>query len=457
MSKSVGNMRGLAEVLDEVGRDTLVMYFSGRPLPPAAGLLGASAWRRRAAPRRGSARRAGAWATASRPPTWRRCATRSSTRWPTTSTRARALAALYDWIREANRREGERRATATCARCSACSGLENLLAAEAARRPQARELAERREAARAARDFAEADRAARRAARDGLGGPRRAGRAGARPGGLTAAAREGRAARRARPAGGRAAAAAAGPRRGGAPARADRAPAGQRLRPQRGARGAARAAARAAGVGDARRPRAEDWGGAPRRASRRAEEIAARCGSDAHQGVCARGRAVSATPTRPRCSRRRTPLIVALDEVTDPQNLGRGRAARRRWRARPGSCIPERRSAEVTAGGLQGVGRRGRAPADRARAQPRRLPRRGQGGRRAGATARRPARARAYDAPDYRGGVVLVLGAEGRGLRPRVAAACDDLVVAAPARAHRIAQRERRGGGPAVRDLATTA
>ena len=34
----------------------------------------------------------------------------------------------------------------------------------------------------------------------------------------------------------------------------------------------------------------------------------------------------------------------------------------------------------------------------------------------------------AYDRPDYRGRVVLVLGAEGKGLRPRVASICDDLV-----------------------------
>ena len=33
-----------------------------------------------------------------------------------------------------------------------------------------------------------------------------------------------------------------------------------------------------------------------------------------------------------------------------------------------------------------------------------------------------------YTAPDWSGGVVVVLGAEGKGLRPRVAAACDDLV-----------------------------
>jgi 23S rRNA (guanosine2251-2'-O)-methyltransferase len=34
-----------------------------------------------------------------------------------------------------------------------------------------------------------------------------------------------------------------------------------------------------------------------------------------------------------------------------------------------------------------------------------------------------------YDVPDYAGsGVVLVLGSEGSGLRPRVAGACDELV-----------------------------
>jgi 23S rRNA (guanosine2251-2'-O)-methyltransferase len=33
-----------------------------------------------------------------------------------------------------------------------------------------------------------------------------------------------------------------------------------------------------------------------------------------------------------------------------------------------------------------------------------------------------------YRAVDWRGGVVVVLGAEGKGLRPRVASACDDLV-----------------------------
>ena len=34
----------------------------------------------------------------------------------------------------------------------------------------------------------------------------------------------------------------------------------------------------------------------------------------------------------------------------------------------------------------------------------------------------------AYDAPDYTGRVVLVLGSEGSGLRPRVRSVCDELV-----------------------------
>ena len=41
----------------------------------------------------------------------------------------------------------------------------------------------------------------------------------------------------------------------------------------------------------------------------------------------------------------------------------------------------------------------------------------------------------AYDQPDYRGGVVLVLGAEGRGLRPRVARSCD-ASISLPMRGH---------------------
>ena len=33
-----------------------------------------------------------------------------------------ALAAVFDWVREANRRTGEPSATRICARCSTCSG-----------------------------------------------------------------------------------------------------------------------------------------------------------------------------------------------------------------------------------------------------------------------------------------------------------------------------------------------
>ena len=77
------------------------------------------------------------------------------------------------------------------------------------------------------------------------------------------------------------------------------------------------------------------------------EEIEARCGSDAHQGVCAE---VDPYPYADAADFLATPepLIVALDEVTDPQNLG---AVARTAEAvgATGVVIPERRSAEVTA------------------------------------------------------------------------------------------------------------
>jgi len=155
------------------------------------------------------------------------------------------------------------------------------------------------------------------------------------------------------------------------------------------------------------------------------EAIAARCGSDAHQGVCAAvdpypyadGDDLLAAPD---------PLIVALDEVTDPQNLG---AIARTAEAvgASGIVIPERRSAEVTAAVAKAsAGAVEHLPIARVRNLADFLAdAKAAGcwcyGAAAGATT-------PYTAPDWSGGVVLVLGAEGKGLRPRVAAACDDLV-----------------------------
>ena len=188
------------------------------------------------------------------------------------------------------------------------------------------------------------------------------------------------------------------------------------------------------GVGDEPARRASrGWRASPCRTAA-AEEIERRCGSSAHQGVCAE---VGRLPLRRRRRAARageSPLIVALDQVQDPQNLGSicrtaecvGGGRRRDPRA------PRRRG---HAGRLQGLGGGRRAPAGRARAQPRRLPRATPARRAAGATAPAPSdgqggrRPVAYDAPDYaRRRRVLVLGSEGRGLRPRVAEACDELI-----------------------------
>ena len=156
-----------------------------------------------------------------------------------------------------------------------------------------------------------------------------------------------------------------------------------------------------------------------------ADEITARAGTDAHQGVVAE---VTPYPYADAAELLATenPFIVALDEVTDPQNLGAViRTAE--CAGATGVVIPERRSAEVTgAVAKASAGAVEHLPVARVRNLADFLGEAKEAGcwtygAAAGARTR-------YDGPDYSGGVVLVLGAEGRGLRPRVASACDELV-----------------------------
>ena len=155
---------------------------------------------------------------------------------------------------------------------------------------------------------------------------------------------------------------------------------------------------------------------------------------------------------------RRGGLLVALDQVQDPQNLGA--ICRSAEAAEAGGVvIPERRAASVTpavvkasAGAVEHLGiARVRNLADWLGEA------REAGfwvwGADAGADA-------AHTAVDLTGGLVLVLGAEGTGLRPRVAGACDGLLripqqgvvgslnVSAAAAVLLFEARRQRGEGP---------
>jgi 23S rRNA (guanosine2251-2'-O)-methyltransferase len=154
-------------------------------------------------------------------------------------------------------------------------------------------------------------------------------------------------------------------------------------------------------------------------------EIEERCGSPDHQGICAEVQAYpyadAAELLEPEDA-----LVICLDEVQDPHNLGAVcRVAEAAGCA--GVVLPERRSAEVTGAVCKAsAGAVEHLPVARVRNLADWL---GEAKEReawvygASADARVP-----YDRPDYRGRVVLVLGSEGRGLRPRVADACDELV-----------------------------
>jgi len=156
-----------------------------------------------------------------------------------------------------------------------------------------------------------------------------------------------------------------------------------------------------------------------------AEELERLCGSPDHQGVVAE---VDPYPYGDPAGmlRKEGSLLVALDQVQDPRNLGAVcRSAE--FAGAAGVVIPERRSAAVTpvvcktsAGAVEHIEiTHVRNLADWL------------------AEAKEAgfwiwgADADAKQAPwqtDLTGSTVVVLGGEGKGLRPRVAAACDGLI-----------------------------
>jgi 23S rRNA (guanosine2251-2'-O)-methyltransferase len=156
-----------------------------------------------------------------------------------------------------------------------------------------------------------------------------------------------------------------------------------------------------------------------------AAELERLCGSARHQGlVCeaepypyAGAAQLLASPDA---------LVVALDQVQDPQNLGAVcRSAE--CAGATGVVIPDRRAAEVTpavcrasAGAVEHLDvARVRNLADYL------LQAKQAVAWVYGAEAGAP---RAYTDVDWKGRAVIVLGSEGAGIRPRVRAACDELV-----------------------------
>jgi cysteinyl-tRNA synthetase len=156
MAKSVGNIFLLHAALDEYGRDAVLMYLlSGhyrQPLAFSAERLeeaGARVDRIREAGRR--------LAPGASPADMAPLRERFFDALADDFNTAEALAAVFEWVREANRRDAVGRDDLEA--MLDVLGLANLLADEAAGAPdEVQSLAEQRQRARAERDFAAADR-----------------------------------------------------------------------------------------------------------------------------------------------------------------------------------------------------------------------------------------------------------------------------------------------------------
>jgi 23S rRNA (guanosine2251-2'-O)-methyltransferase len=156
-----------------------------------------------------------------------------------------------------------------------------------------------------------------------------------------------------------------------------------------------------------------------------AGELERMVGSRDHQGVVAE---VDPYPYADPASLLddRDSLLVALDQVQDPRNLGAVcRAAE--VAGAGGVAICERRATQVTAAACKAsAGAVEHLPVARVRNLADWLGTAKEAGLwvwGADADAQQT-----YSAVDLSGGVVIVLGGEGKGLRPRVAAACDGLM-----------------------------
>ena len=177
MAKSVGNIASLPEAIQSYGRDALIMFFSGghyrQPIQFRDDTLADAAGRVRRI--REVARRL---VDGPSPTELAGFKERFFEALADDYNTPQALAALFEWVREANKASGPV-GRDDLAEMLEVLGLENLLEAEAGGGPPAdvRELAARREAARAAKDFAKSDRlrdeiqAAGWVVRDGPDGP----------------------------------------------------------------------------------------------------------------------------------------------------------------------------------------------------------------------------------------------------------------------------------------------
>jgi 23S rRNA (guanosine2251-2'-O)-methyltransferase len=155
------------------------------------------------------------------------------------------------------------------------------------------------------------------------------------------------------------------------------------------------------------------------------EELERLCGSPEHQGVVAEVDPYPYADAEGLLDAE-DGLVVALDQIQDPHNLGAiARAAEVAGAA--GVVIPERRAASVTAAACKAsAGAVEHLPVARVRNLADWL----AGAKQRGAWVYGASgdAERAYTDVDWSGRAVLVLGSEGAGLRTRVARTCDELI-----------------------------